>query len=215
MRKICLLAIFISISIVSFTQETVEEPEFKSTKVPDQWSKESAVILAQKIDYAYVRKAMSNVMVIKEYVRKRIRLQDKNALEKFSEFYYVTYGKKTEIAYNIIKANGKVESVDMSKSIEVNKDVDNIYKPIYFNNSSNYYKIAIPNLEVGDIVDYKYASTVEVVLEKGHGEFTPYIFTLTYNYPVVYQKFQFDLDKGTNAMFKSYNGAPKLLEGDD
>jgi hypothetical protein len=31
---------------------------------------------------------------------------------------------------------------------------------------------------------------------------------------VLYQKFQFDLDKGTNAMFKSYNGAPKLREGD-
>src|SRR4030095_11178916 len=214
MRKICLLTFFIAVSIVSFAQETIEEPEFKATKVPDQWSKESAVILAQKIDYAYVRKAMSNEMVIKEYVRKRIRLQDKNALEKFSEFYYVTYGKRTEIAYNIIKANGKVESVDMSKSIEVNKDVDNIYKPIYFNNSSNYFKIAIPNLEVGDIVDYKYGSTVEVGLEKGKGEFTPYIFTLTYNYPVVYQKFQFDLDKGTNAMFKSYNGAPKLLEVD-
>ncbi len=214
MYKVCLLAFFISISLLSFAQEFVEEPEFKATKVPDQWSKESAVILAQKIDYAYVRKAMSNVMTIKEYVRKRVRLQDKNALEKFSEFYYVTYGKRTEIAYHIIKANGKVETVDMSQSIEVNGEVENIYKPIYFNNNSNYYKIAIPNLEVGDIVDYKYGSAVEVPLEKGQGEFTPYIFTLTYNYPVVYQKFQFDLDKGTNAMFKSYNGAPKLLEGD-
>ena len=215
MRKVCLLlAIFISASFISFSQEPGEEPEFKETKVPDQWSKESAVILAQKIDYAYVRKSMSNVMTIKEYVRKRIRLQDKNALEKFSEFYFVTYGRRTEISYNIIKANGKVETVDMSKSIEVNKDVDNIYRPIYFNNTSSYFKIAIPNLEVGDIVDYKYASAVEVTLDKGQGEFTPYIFTLAYSYPVVYQKFQFDLDKGTNAMFKSYNGAPKLREGD-
>ncbi len=215
MRKVFFLfTLFITVSFISFSQESIEEPEFKQTKVPDQWAQESAVILAQKIDYAYVRKAMSNVMTIREYVRKRIRLQDKNALEKFSEFYFVTYGKRTEITYNIIKANGKVESVDMSKSIEVNKDVDNIYRPIYFNNNSTYFKIAIPNLEVGDIVDYKYASAVEVGLEKGQGEFTPYIFTLAYSYPVVYQKFQFDLDKGTNAMFKSYNGAPKLREGD-
>ena len=61
----------------------LEEPEFKITDVPDKWKSESAVILAQKIDYAYVRKSMASAMTIKEYVRKRIRLQDKNALESF------------------------------------------------------------------------------------------------------------------------------------
>src|SRR5205085_6456505 len=93
----CLLAVLLPGAV--FSQEpVVEEPEFKVTTVPNNWLLESAVVLAQKIDYAYVRKAMSNAMTIKEYVRKRIKLQDKNALEKFSEFYYVTYGKRTEIS---------------------------------------------------------------------------------------------------------------------
>src|SRR6266700_2360701 len=109
--------------VAAYCQEgMVEEPEFKISKVPDAWSQESAVILAQKIDYAYVRKAMASAMTIKEYVRKRIRLQDKNALEKFSEFYYVTYGKKTEVSYSIIKAGGKIINVDLSKGIEVDKE---------------------------------------------------------------------------------------------
>ena len=216
MRTLLLVSFMVMCTLpAAYSQEgTVEEPEFKVTKVPEKWTQESAVILAQKIDYAYVRKTMANAMTIKEYVRKRIKLQDKNALEKFSEFYYVTFGKKTEISYTIIKENGKETNVDLSKAIEVDKDVDNVFRPIYLTSRTSYFKMAIPDLEIGDIIDYYYASDVDVTLAKGRGEFTPYIFTLTYSYPVLFQKFQFDLDKGTNAMFKSYNGAPKLREGD-
>lgn len=200
--------------LVAAQDDMAEEPEFKVTAAPDKWKNESAVILAQKIDYAYVRKSMASAMTIKEYVRKRIRLQDKNALEKFSEFYYILYGKKTAVSYTVIKSGGKTVNIDLSTAIEVDKDVPDVFRPIYRSSNSGYYKMAIPDLEIGDIIDYSYASAIDVPLQKGYGEFTPYIFTLSYNYPVLYQKFQFDLDKGTNAMFKSYNGAPKLREGD-
>ena len=154
MRKLYfLLVLFLSCITDLMAQDAAEEPEFKITRVPDQWQQESAVILAQKLDYAYVRKTMASAMTIKEYVHKRIKLLDKSALEKFSEFYYVTYGKRTEISYSIIKASGKVELVDLSKAIEVNKDVDNIYRPIFLSSNTVYIKIAIPNLELGDIVD--------------------------------------------------------------
>ena len=216
MRRSVLLAALLSTScFLGVFGQGSEEPEFKIAIVPDKWKNESAVILAQKIDYAYVRKSMANAMTIKEYVRKRIKLQDKNALENFSEFYYVLYGKKTDVAYSVIKSNGKIVNIDLSNAIEVNKDVPGVFKPIYFTTSTSFYKLAIPDLEIGDIIDYHYESTEDIALQKGYGEFTPYIFTLTYNYPVLYQKFQFELDKGTNAMFKSYNGAPKLREGDD
>ncbi len=217
MRKIVLLVVMavFGYAVPMHAQEGSEEPEFKVVAVPEKWKNESAVILAQKIDYAYVRKSMANVMTIKEYVRKRIKLQDKNALENFSEFYYVLYGKKTDVAYSVIKASGKTVNIDLANAIEVNKDVPGVFKPIYFTNSTSFFKLAIPDLEIGDIIDFHFASAEDVPLQKGYGEFTPYIFTLTYNYPVLYQKFQFDLDKGTNAKFKSYNGAPKLREGDD
>ncbi|HEX4374999.1 MAG TPA: DUF3857 domain-containing protein, partial [Puia sp.] len=210
---VLLVSLFICSRLFSQDQ-AAEEPEFKATTVPAKWQNESAVILAQKIDYAYVRKTMSNAMTIREYVRKRIVLQDKNALESFSEFYYATYGKKTNVNFSIIKSNGKINNVDLSNAIEVDKEVPAIFKPIYLKGNTSFFKIAIPDLEIGDIVDFHFESAEEVALEKGYGEFTPYIFTLSYNYPVAYQKFQFDLDKGTDASFKSYNGAPILREGD-
>jgi hypothetical protein len=209
------LFLFLLISPAIFAQDQgAEEPEFKITAVPDKWKNESAVILAQKIDYAYVRKTMTSAMTIHEYVRKRIRLQDKNSLDNFSEFYYATYGKKTAVSFSIIKANGKLTNVDLSSAIEVDKDVPGVFKPIYLKSNTSFFKMAIPDLEIGDIIDYHFESAEDVELAKGYGEFTPYIFTLTYSYPVLYQKFQFDLDKGTDATFKSYNGAPFLKEGD-
>ncbi|MFT3822311.1 MAG: DUF3857 domain-containing protein [Chitinophagaceae bacterium] len=195
--------------------QDAEEPEFKGTAVPEKWQQESAVILAQKLDYAYLRRAMGNNMTIREYVRKRIKLQDKNALEKFSEFYYVTYGKKTEVVFTIIKAGGKVVNVDMASAIEVDKDVDKVFRPIYLSGKSSYYKIAIPDLEIGDIIDYHFASDEDLSLAKGSGEFTPYIFALSEDYPVIYQKYQFELDKGMQIKFRSFNGAPKIQEGDE
>src|SRR6202165_833598 len=72
------------------------ENEFKSTEVPEKWKAESAVILAQKTESLFSRLSLnrnSAVVRINEYIHKRIKLQDKNSLEKFSTFYYVTMGK--------------------------------------------------------------------------------------------------------------------------
>src|SRR2546423_14756612 len=73
------------------------EDEFKLTAIPDKWKNESAVIIGEKNEYLFTRviagKGYTATVRINEYVHKRIKLQDKNALEKFSTFYYVTMGK--------------------------------------------------------------------------------------------------------------------------
>src|SRR6187431_1364315 len=70
------------------------EPEFKATEVPENWKTESAVIIGQRTEYLFTRaggkKSAATVVKINEYIHKRIKLQDKNALERFSTFYYVT-----------------------------------------------------------------------------------------------------------------------------
>src|SRR6476646_10828000 len=93
------------------------EDEFRVTNVPDKWKNESAVIIGQKTEYLFTRllsgKNYSTLVRINEYIHKRIKLQDKNALEKFSTFNYVTMGKEGNAEYKIVKANGKEENVDM------------------------------------------------------------------------------------------------------
>lgn len=190
------------------------EDEFKITDVPEKWKTESAVIIGQKEEYLFSRltsgRSYSAIVRINEYIHKRIRLQDKNALEKFSTFYYVTMGKDGRAQYQIVKANGKSVDIDMSTAIEEEKDVPAIYKPIYYKMNVKSMKIAIPNLEVGDIIDYTVQSQFDWDMKTMGIEFTPFIFSLSNNYPTLYQQYRFTMANGMKVKYRGFNGAPNI-----
>src|SRR4051794_14730743 len=188
---ICLTAL-IPVSVIAQAPQlgvTIED-EFKQTAIPDKWKNESAVIIGQKTEYLFSRLSLnktSAVVRINEYVHKRVKLQDKNSLEKFSTFYYVTMGKDGNADYKIIKANGKEVSVDMKSAIEEEKDVPSIYRPIFMKMNIKSMKIAVPDLEVGDIIDYTVKSTIDWDLRQNGIEFSPFIFSLSNSYPTMFQ----------------------------
>src|SRR5438128_8862647 len=168
MLRSLLICYLICLSFVALAQEPQlganVEDEFKVTAIPDKWKNESAVIIGQKTEYLFTRVSLSKnsaVVRIHEYIHKRIRLQDKNSLEKFSTFYYVTMGKDGNADYRIIKANGKETTIDMKSAIEEEKDMPAIYRPIFFKMNIKSMKIAIPDLEVGDIIDYTLKSSMD------------------------------------------------------
>jgi hypothetical protein len=193
--------------------ETIE-PEFSVTTVPEKWNKESAVIMGEKTEYLFTRlgsgKKYTTVVRINEYIHKRIKLQDKNALEQFSTFFYVTMGKDGKAEYQIIKANGKKIDVDMKSAIEEEKDIPAIYKPIYYKLNIKYLKIAIPDLEVGDIIDYNLRSTINWDMKENGIGFTPFIFSLSNSYATMYQQYRFIMANGMKVKFRAFNGAPNL-----
>ena len=190
------------------------EDEFKATNVPDKWKNESAVIIGQKTEYLFTRvssgRNYTTVVRINEYIHKRIKLQDKNALEKFSTFNYVTMGKDGNAEYKIIKTNGKEETVDMKTAVEDDKDIDAVYKPIFYSLNIKSQKIAIPDLEVGDIIDYTLRSTIDWDMKAEGIGFRPFIFSLTNNYPAMYQQYRFTMVNGMKVQYRNYNGAPNL-----
>ncbi|MEI9809054.1 MAG: DUF3857 domain-containing protein [Bacteroidota bacterium] len=212
----CLLALSAAGNLRSqlpATGETIE-PEFSVTAIPEKWSKESAVIIGQKTEYQFTRlasgKKYTTVVRINEYIHKRIKLQDKNALEKFSTFFYVTMGKDGKAEYQVIKANGKRVDINMSTAIEEENDIPAIYKPIYYRLNVKYFKIAIPDLEVGDIIDYSIRSTINWDMRENGIGFTPFIFSLTNNYSTMYQQYRFVMANGMKVKFRAFNGAPNL-----
>jgi len=156
------------------------EDEFNVTEIPEKWKNESAVIIGQRSEYLFTRagsgKNLATVVKINEYIHKRIKLQDKNSLEKFSTFFYVTMGRDGKAAYKIIKTSGKDESIDMSTAIEEENEVPDIYRPIFYKLNIRSMKIAIPNLEVGDIIDYTVRSTFDWDMKTAGIQFTPFIF---------------------------------------
>jgi hypothetical protein len=112
--------------------------------------------------------------------------------------------------YKVIKANGKEVSINMKNAIEEEKEVPAIYKPILLKMNLRSMKMAIPDLEVGDIIDYTVRSTIDWDMQARGIEFTPFVFSLANNYPTMYQMYRFSMVNGMKVRYRGMNGAPNI-----
>jgi len=187
---------------------------FQVTKISEKWKEESAVFIAIKSTYSYIRETRADR--ITELVEKRIKLLDKAAVSELSEFYYYivsdnSYGVSNNQGFRITKPSGKVIEINTKDAVDVTDQVPDIYKSYYENNPVKFKKIAIPDLQVGDIIDYfiKNEYLKDVVNEVS---FDPFVFTLNGTYPIIHQEFDFTVDRGFYINFGFYNNAPSLIE---
>jgi hypothetical protein len=212
MKKI-LICLFLVSSLASFSQDKEKTKDFFWGKsddyktvytTPEKWKNESAVIIYkfEFFDYHKFGKSVNYTSAI----RKRIKLQDAAAVKEFSEFSFndkfysnkgFSYKKGTNIiGVKVVKPNGKELEIDVDKE---SKKLDNEKK------------IAIANLEVGDIIDYYYYSEepFKSSLEVG---FDPVETTLGDIYPTMNIKIKFHTENDFFVNFNTYNGAPELKE---
>ena len=185
------------------------DEDFNVTAFPDKWKDESAIILCQKYDFSYVKFSMNGIH-FKEIFRKRIFINDKKAKDEFSVFYYVNRdAENNNIGFKVEKPDGRIIDVDLEDGVEVGaNEVSSTYRS-YYSYSKTYMKIAIPNLEIGDIIDY-YVTGVRVYSGSQEIDFAAFSFSLSREYPILKQKFFFNIDKGFKVNYRSFNGAPEI-----
>ena len=209
--------LFISLSVIA-TAQTKQEKEVENffwgsgdkhknaVDVPKKWLNESAVILYKNINYEYVKKGKK--VTYKTSIRQRIKLLDKNSVEEFSKFSYIAYSQKgaygtlfyqkehlNQLGIRIVKPSGEIKIIDVEKN-SVNVDGET--------------KVAIPDLEIGDIIDY-YFHEKEPYLMGFTYDFEPVERTLSGEYPIVDYKLFFEVQNDDFYInFNSFNGAPKL-----
>ena len=172
-------------------------------KVPEKWKNESAVVLFNYIHHDY--HSYGKNFIHTYTIRKRIKLQDKAAVNEFSEFSFsknfktitrYLWNDKTKfyLGVKVIKSNGEELIIDVENdAVEVD----------------NEYKIAIKNLEVGDVIDYYFYR------EKKNKRYGIYFFkaietNLGDYYPILNYKLFFETENDFFVSFKSFNGAPEL-----
>lgn len=208
--KLCLL--FVLLSIVTYSQDKEEVRElfwgksdtYKNvTQTPEKWKNESAVVIC-KYEYYNYKNSGSKVVYISA-IRKRLKLQDQAAIKEFSEFsfndkFYSKLGysyKKgsTFFGVKIIKSNGKEIEIDVEKEA---KKLDEEKK------------IAISNLEIGDILDYYYYTFEPFVTT--YMTFSPVENTIGDVYPVMNKKITLIAENDFYLNVNSYNGAPAFKE---
>lgn len=130
--------------------QNAKDSAFMQMAIPEKYQNESAVILAMKfsLDADHSRRKDHITTTLHE----RVKIQDKAALEEYSEFniqklksssWYRGYKLVSFMGIRVIKPNGQQRDIDMNDAVSV-KDEKNDKKQ----------KIAISDLEVGDIIDY-------------------------------------------------------------
>ncbi|MEM6515234.1 MAG: DUF3857 domain-containing protein, partial [Bacteroidota bacterium] len=141
-------------------------------------------------------------------VRKRIKLLDKAAVDEFSEF---TYQKRFFISkgnFNWFRKGEAIVRIKIIKPDGSETIIDTENDAIEVDNET---KIAISNLEVGDIIDFFYYSEEPFRSTYAFG-FDPVERPLGEEYPILDYKLFFETENDFFINFNSFNGAPKLKE---
>lgn len=198
------------------------DADFAVTTIPAKWKEESGVIIAQKTRFSFDKDA--NKLAVFEITRRRIMLNDRDAVNNYSSVYFRIGSTNDGAGIKVIKANGTVQDVSLRNAVYVedNDDVPSTFTPYigkantYLDKSKSrviFFKVAIPDLVPGDIIDYGTIFYDDNTVKKmSYIEFDPIYFVCTREYPVVSQKFEIDTDNNSFVNSKSTMGAPAFKE---
>ena len=194
-----------------------KDPAFQNNLIPDEFKNESAVILAKKYDIDAASRSKFKVGILtmgtnKEIVyryclREKVKIQDKVALEDFSEINYQRLNKRsnsfmlikmrdkqvTFIGARIHKTDGSTREVRMDESVAIKNEKD-----------SKENKLAIPDLQVGDILDFYIQTEAQLELTP----LDPFEFLLASDYPILNYTIKGNVSKKYAIEYRNANMAP-------
>jgi hypothetical protein len=179
-------------------------------KYKEEWNSQSAIFLRYEKKYelryikevAYLSSAKLHVSYIAHY---RIKILDQAAVDNFSEVYYV---KGAHGGYNLYEGSRDKEFMNIKIIKPDGKEII-VKKKDIIEDDKGQRKVAIPNLEVGDILDYSLythdlsTSFYYAIIDQ---------FTLNKNYPV--KKFNYSIvtDAHWDVQFTSGEHKVRLKE---
>ena len=232
-------------SAVSFAQNVIDEdfldniegnakilwneniPAFANNTVPDKYKDASAVVFGFKRSVTIDKKSRSGFLskgerslLFFENVRFKIKLNDRNSVKSFTEVYF-RYSDKTDgFSAKITKTDGSVKAVSLNDAVGVESvsNVPEFFKSFFDQQSGSqrrYYKVAVPDLEPGDILEYVTITKSKLdVMGTGYIEFSPQYEVCNKVYPVLYNQIIMETDDKSFFKSLSMNGAPDFKKQD-
>ena len=197
-------------------------PQFANHTVPPEYASASSVVLARHVDLdasdgvrnGQHRKRGPVGITITEVTRELVKLNDAAAVKQYSEISYTALKKTsgymannsfaTYLGVRIIKPDGTMKDIDADEVV-LTKDEQREKQA----------KLAIPDLQPGDIIDYYIAEELELQAAGNNASY-PYYFVFTSDEPVVSYSAHCEVDPKFAVEYKRYNGAPDFtLHTDD
>jgi hypothetical protein len=200
-----------------------KDPMFETNKLPAEYKNESAVILARKqvVETNTERKGRSMLYIgkmhstIKRTIRERIFINDQVSLDEYSQINFNQLQSKangaltklrnyTFMGIRVTKADGSVQKINVDEAaVKLDETKDG---------KKN--KIAVPNLAIGDVIDYYITYFDQARTDKSVDYFT---FVLGDEYPILKLGIRIVMDKRVAAQYQVINGSPdfKITNVDD
>ncbi|MEB0260155.1 MULTISPECIES: hypothetical protein [unclassified Mucilaginibacter] len=201
-------------------------PEFSLKEVPAKYANESAVILAQsyniqrtsnlKFKFLIVTASIANRVTRVSTLHERVKINDKSALERYSTLEYQKKLDKS-MSFLIAKINDVHNTYIGAKIIKPGgqETVVNTGEEVLLKNTGKDQKgkLAIPGLQVGDILDYYISNNdlSENAMEDSYKK-NDQVYVLADEYPILNYSLYFQFNSKTSVYYIAANGAPKLEE---
>ena len=193
-----------------------EKPQFNIREVPAAFANASKVVLAHHTELTADSKSklafyglgfgVKKELTITEIVRELVKVNDKSAVEEYSEFSFTQFEQTsgfisndratTYIGVRVIKPDGRMKEIN-ADDIVLTKN----------GSAEKKAKVAIPDLTPGDVLDFFIAT--EMLMTNNYSE-RPYQIVLFDEAPVLSHTFHALLGKKYAVEYRSYNGAPEL-----
>lgn len=191
-----------------------------TTSIPDSITEGQSGVIIARLDHFETRRDEQNTIynatgrtnrtIVCHTRRSMVKLLDQSAVNYYSDFefggtsvrrnYGVIFDAKVENAFGarVHKADGTVVEIDPSTALEVSDGKKG--------GKDKSFKIAIPSLEVGDVIEYFYYTEYT----KERGDVCGLDVELSDRYPVMTRMITGKFEPKLTAEFYSYNGAPKV-----
>ncbi|MGN6292509.1 MAG: DUF3857 domain-containing protein [Chitinophagaceae bacterium] len=194
-----------------------DKPEFKNREIPSRYANASTIVIARHTELTadsksrlgydgFLGLSSNKIMSVSEIAREMIKVNDKSGVEDYSELSFTRFESKsgfyrkdnstTFVGVRIIKPDGKIREIN-ADDIVLTKD----------SKSQKQAKVAIPDLQAGDIVDYFIATNLRLTNDFNDKS---YLVALFDDAPVMHHSFHGQLGKKFAIDYRSYNGAPDL-----
>jgi hypothetical protein len=228
MKKLMLFVCLSIIAIYTYSQRSEYEVQTRMWKeklmIPDsafleKWKGEPAVILHKSMAYEYKKLLAANSVNNDFYFRARILLLDKSSVDEYSEFSFgkLGYTRVAREGYylgiKVIKPDGSERNINLNEAVKMQQfrdgkqsmPVDDYYK-----------KLAIDDLEPGDIIDYYIVrlNTINTAYseKKYYFEFEPEFMVLKEEYPLIDGRLSFLAERNCYINLSVSNGAPEPVK---
>ena len=161
-------------------------------------------------------------ILIEETERRKILLRDKFAVDQYSILYFRLSSQGDAFSARVIKKNGETLLVDITDAVRVDdvRSVPGVFKTytdsrISISYRPDYFKVAIPDLEEGDIIEYEFKNYNSQSYSKNpnYKEFDPVYYVCNREMPVAKQIIEVIAeDEKYYVGHKSLRGAPDFTQ---